>query len=204
MPRRSSVLSAAFDSNPPLTMLFAKCVFCSPCSRNLLIVTMTTLKRKPLSRMNMLLWRLCVLLFVCISALVPATPVFAGAKPPSDRTEQNAKFLRLNLQDLLENWHKLSEVAQLDAVEQIIAQGKADIALQILEQANFKNGASNIRARFLRGLALKGRGENQAAIEIFRQLLADNPNFSRVRLNLHTPCSWLKRTGALSIILIWF
>ena len=131
----------------------------------------------PLGKSCRCCWTIFLLLAVVVTGLLP---VSAHAK-----TEK--AVLRLTFDALVQNWSKLPEEAQLDAIEQFIKRGRSELAFQFLKQTEFHGHGSKLRAKYLHGEILKANGRYEEAAEIFRGLLASHPQFQRVRMELaHT------------------
>ena len=74
--------------------------------------------------------------------------------------------------------------ARLQAIESLIGAGRLDEAGAALEAGAFATGYGRLHARFLRAMVRKGRGDFAAARTAFRDILADQPQLARVRLEL--------------------
>ncbi len=126
-----------------------------------------------------------------------ATSLFASfvtawelsAEDPAKNTDSGTAVQRvtLDLKGLVKNWHFLPDNSKLDAIDQLIRQGRPEYAIQLLQQTSFQGAVARKRARFLRAMVLKTTGKYAAAVQEFRGLLANNPEFHRVRMELaHT------------------
>ena len=70
-----------------------------------------------------------------------------------------------------------------DAARQLMNQGRLDEATAILD-ARLALARNDVQANFLKGLIAVARGNHRRAIAIFRSLLIDHPDATRVRLEL--------------------
>lgn len=68
-------------------------------------------------------------------------------------------------------------------IDQLVANGKADEAVALLEDI-IRHQPANQQARFLLGNVHAARGDYHRAIRIYRAMLIDHPEATRVRLEL--------------------
>ncbi len=81
-------------------------------------------------------------------------------------------------------WPSLIIQQKLAVLDQLIGAGRADVALTLARRAAFPEPASEIVRRYYEAVALKLLGRTQEAIGLFRSILADHPEFVRVRMEL--------------------
>jgi outer membrane protein len=81
-------------------------------------------------------------------------------------------------------WSKLSPKQQFIAIEQLLREARFDVAERLLNATDFRHTGDRAIKRFYQGMVARGQGRNQQAMAIFREVLADNPDFTRVRLEL--------------------
>ena len=104
---------------------------------------------------------------------------FANSKKP--------KGAYLSVEQTVAAWPKLNGKQKFFAIEQLIKLGKFKIAEDLLNKTKFRSRAGTLKKRFYTAVILKSKGKLKEAAKIYRSLLADNPKFARVRLELaHT------------------
>lgn len=113
---------------------------------------------------------------------VGAKPV-AGVQPAAAKPGEKA----VTVAELESAWSSLSPRQQFDAVEQLLRAKRPDVAERLLRGTTYNYPGDAKVARFYLALAAKGQKRNDEAIGEFRALLAEDPQFNRVRLELaHT------------------
>ena len=88
------------------------------------------------------------------------------------------------LSDVLADWSSLTAEQKLSVIEQVIRAGRFDTAEQLLAGFHSPIAIHQQRKKYLLGALRKAQGRQGEAITIFRELLASNPGFQRVRLEL--------------------
>ena len=93
----------------------------------------------------------------------------------------------LTLPEIEQAWPRLPVGERLSTIEQLIRQRHLDAAERLLARVEAREPIDRDRVEFYRGALLKARGRHAEAVVIYRSLLAANPGFDRVRLELaHT------------------
>ncbi len=123
-------------------------------------------------------WPLAVLIAIVISALpLSASPAQAqqswAATPESSSADQ--------LDSL---WPRLSPKQQFTALEQLLHAGQFATAGRVLAASHYDFPGDRAIARFYSGIVARGDGREREAVAIFREVLAEHPEFTRVRLEL--------------------
>lgn len=94
---------------------------------------------------------------------------------------------QISVADLERLWPQLTPKQQFIAVEQLLKGGQFDTVDRLLARSRFTHTGDRAIKRFYEGMAARGHGRNHEAVAIFREVLANHPEFARVRLELaHT------------------
>lgn len=122
---------------------------------------------------------------------VRTSAMYVGAKPAATASGASAPVVggdkAVSIEQLEQVWPTLSPKQQFDAVEQLLRAKRPDIAELLLKNTNYAYPGDAKVARFYLALAAKGQQRHDEAIGEFRALLAEDPQFNRVRLELaHT------------------
>jgi outer membrane protein len=123
---------------------------------------------------------LAVLAFATL-ALVSVTRAAAA-----ENTTTVAKGTVLSLEDVVKNWPTLTPFQQLAAADQMISAGAVDQAEALLTTTQYTAESDRITQRFFLARIRQARGQNDEAIADYREILAQHPEFSRVRMELAT------------------
>ncbi len=84
-------------------------------------------------------------------------------------------------------WPSLTPKQQFLTIEQLLQGGQFDVAGRLLESSKYAHSGDQAIKRFYQGMVARGQGRNADAVAIFREVLANHPEFTRVRLELaHT------------------
>lgn len=115
----------------------------------------------------------------------------AAAGKKAERTLQTganettaAKGDTLSLDDVRRVWPDLVPYQQFAAIDQLIAAGAHDDAEALLAATDYSKPTDQLTKRFFIGLIRRAQGQNAEAVATFRAILADHPEFSRVRMAL--------------------
>jgi outer membrane protein len=81
-------------------------------------------------------------------------------------------------------WPRLTNSQKFVLLDQLVQTGNADIAARLLPQTQASSTPERKQLQFYTGLVAKAEGRPKDAIPIFRELLANDPHFARVRLEL--------------------
>jgi outer membrane protein len=82
------------------------------------------------------------------------------------------------------NWASYALDQKFPLLEQLLITGRADVAARLLPQVRPVTAADKKQLRFYTAMVAKAQGRPREAIPIFRELLAADPHFARVRLEL--------------------
>lgn len=124
---------------------------------------------------------------VPIGFLLAVTVQFVTQAYAQQNTPIQSVTVTLTLPELEARWPRLPIHDQLSAVEQLLKQGESDAAERLLGRIAPGSKIEAAKMLFYRGAIHKARGRLADAAALYRQLLADNPEFARVRLELaHT------------------
>lgn len=93
--------------------------------------------------------------------------------------------------ELVAEWPRLDAVQKVLALEQVAAAGDLETVERLVALGGL-GADGEMQARFYRAAALKRRGQHKEAVEAFRAMLGDRPEFARVRLELATSLYELK------------
>jgi outer membrane protein len=115
---------------------------------------------------------LLFVVWLCMAAPSVAQPV-AGADVQT-ATPQHVEA----------NWATYATDQKFALIDQLVQTGNADIAARLLPRTQASTLAERKQLRFYQGLIAKAEGRPKDAIPIFRELLAADPQFARVRLEL--------------------
>ncbi len=122
----------------------------------------------------------------------------AGQKPPQQKPPQQAGTQSgwgatvvtsdgsavLTAADLERVWPRLEPRQQFIAVEQLLGAGQFEMVERLMRAAQYEQPGDRAIQRFYLGMAARGLGRGQEAVDTFRSILADRPELSRVRLEL--------------------
>ncbi len=121
----------------------------------------------------------CVLVVFAVTLLAVFSMASASAQPASP-----AAKVTLSLDDVEPQWDGLQAKQRFEILEQLLRQAQFDFADRLLSRPNKLVSGDAAIHRFYIGMVRKGQGRQQDAIVIFRDVLAQNPSFTRVRLEL--------------------
>lgn len=133
-------------------------------------------------------WRwsgLCIALLAMV--LADAAALAQGAQPSSSGAQsqqQKPAPQAMTLGEAEQSWPRLESHQRHAVIEQAITAGELETAERLVARLEPKTAAGEKTAALFKGLILRGQGRVDEAIEIFRGLLASNPELSRVRLEL--------------------
>ncbi len=122
---------------------------------------------------------------VAIAALL-AFVLLGGNAAPSSATQPTAPpgMRALTVEEVQRGWKSLDARQRGAVVEQLIAAGQFETAEQMIADFGADTPVHRSTARFLTGVLRNAQGQRDEAIAIYRELLAANPEFARVRLLL--------------------
>lgn len=90
------------------------------------------------------------------------------------------------IDDVERAWLSLTPFQQFAVVDQLVGAGEIGRAEHLLVRTDYAHANDRLTKRFYIGLIRRGQGRTDEAVTIFRDILADNPGFSRVRMALAT------------------
>jgi tetratricopeptide (TPR) repeat protein len=91
------------------------------------------------------------------------------------------------LTEIEANWQGVAHKDRIVIIEQLLRMQEVDAAERLIQRLDGTGEEEKLLRQFYLGMVAKLRGRNGEAIAVFRGLLADNPQFERVRLELaHT------------------
>lgn len=117
-------------------------------------------------------------MMAAVVALCGALPAVAQLGPAPSGT------VTLSLADVEQRWDTLPAKQQFEILDQLIRQAQFDLADRLLARPHRLGGTDAGIRQFYVGMVRKGQGRGDEAIAIFRDVLASNPGFTRVRLEL--------------------
>lgn len=94
-----------------------------------------------------------------------------------------AEPAKISTHQALDRWASFNVSQQADFIEQLIVQGHLDLADAQIAKTRF-GAEGQDRRLFIQGRLLRARGRTAEAIGVYRDLLAQRPNYDRVRLEL--------------------
>jgi outer membrane protein len=122
---------------------------------------------------------MCALLLVALWPMLVAPAAIAQQQVPA------ADLLTIG--QVVAIWPKLSPQQQFIAIEQLLRAGQFETAGRLLDAASYANPLDRANKRFYQAMVERGHGRNKDAVVIFREVLAQHPEFTRARLELaHT------------------
>lgn len=110
-----------------------------------------------------------------ILAVFITTEVFSAAPACASQNSGDEVVVGQSHQSLVPTWE--------DVVRRLMNQGRLDDAETVLNR-RLSVSPKDTQARFLKGMIAAARGNHQLAIRQFRSILIDEPNATRVRLEL--------------------
>lgn len=108
----------------------------------------------------------------------------AGTAPSAHAQTWAATTEQAPIEQLIANWPHLAPKQQFAAIEQLLHAGEFDTAGRLLANTRYDFPGDRAIARFYQGLVLRGQGKGAEAAAILREVLAQHPEFTRVRLEL--------------------
>ncbi len=128
------------------------------------------------------------LLFAVLTLVLVANAAVSSAVLASEpeNTTTVAKGTLLSLDNVVTTWPELSPFQQLTAADQMISAGAVDQAEALLKTTQYTEVNDQITKRFFLARIARARGQNDQAVADYRDILAQHPEFSRVRMELAT------------------
>lgn len=111
--------------------------------------------------------------------------------PSTGSAGEPGQLQRLTGEELAGAWSRLDHKQRILALEQVAASGDVELVERLTAKGGL-DGDREVQSRFYRAVALKRRGDHGEAVSEFRALLAERPDFARVRLELATSLYELK------------
>lgn len=128
----------------------------------------------------------CCAFMTLIFAAVAGLPAH-GQQPPPSAARSAGQSDTYTIDQVQGLWPRLTPKQQFIAVEQLLQGGQFDTAGRLLDSTTYSHSGDQAIRRFYQGMVARGQGRNAEAVAVFREVLANNPEFIRVRLELaHT------------------
>lgn len=120
--------------------------------------------------------------FVTLALAGQAVPLRAQA----ENVTVAPKGTLVAVDDIERTWPSLTPFQQFAVIDQLVGAGEIGRAEHLLARTDYARTNDRATKRFYIGLIRRGQGRSDEAVAIFREILADNPGFSRVRMALAT------------------
>jgi outer membrane protein len=126
----------------------------------------------------------CALWMAALLGLGPLTAHAQTAPPAANASAQRPVGQLVTAEEVERDWSRYQPAQQFAVIEQLYQTGQADLAERLLARTEVSSPTDVKLHRFYTGLIAKAQGNHAQAAAIFRDLLAADPHFARVRLEL--------------------